>query len=82
MLIGRVARNVYRMDTDTLTTPPTKHIPVWTMADRLRKNDVSAARLLAMIEAEQADGWTDFRIVGHLIGYLAERAAITGNDAA
>ena len=45
-------------------------------------NDVSAARLLAMIEAEQADGWTDFRIVGHLMGYLAERAAITGNDAA
>ena len=44
-------------------------------------NDVSAARLLAMIEAEQADGWTDFRIVGHLIGYLAERAAIS-DDAA
>ena len=47
-----------------------------------RMNDLSAARLLAMIEAEQADGWTDFRIVGHLMGYLAERAAITGNDAA
>lgn len=30
-----------------------------------------------MIEAEQADGWTDFRIVGHLMGYLAERAAIS-----
>ena len=45
-------------------------------------NDVSAARLLAMIEAEQADGWTDFRIVGHLMGYLAERAAISGDDAA
>ena len=34
-----------------------------------------------MIEAEQADGWTDFRIVGHLMGYLAERAAIS-DDAA
>ena len=38
-------------------------------------------RLLAMIEAEQADGWTDFRIVGHLMGYLAEQAAIS-DDAA
>ena len=46
-----------------------------------RMNDLSAARLLAMIEAEQADGWTDFRIVGHLMGYLAERAAIS-DDAA
>jgi hypothetical protein len=38
-----------------------------------------------MIEAEQADGWTDFRIVGHLMGYLSERAAIsarTGQGAA
>lgn len=43
--------------------------------------DVSAARLLAMIEAEQADGWTDFRIVGHLTGYLSERVA-TSDDAA
>jgi len=43
--------------------------------------DVSAARLLAMIEAEQAAGWTDFRIVGHLTGYLSERAA-TSDDAA
>ena len=30
--------------------------------------DVSAAGLLAMIEAEQADGWTHIRIVEHLMG--------------
>ena len=65
------------MDTDTLTTPPTRIVPAHDVM-----NDLSAARLLAMIEAEQADGWTDFRIVGHLMGYLAERAAITDNDAA